>query len=79
MGREVSRRLLWLPRSRKFGACSGNDVVRGVGMSVDAPTTLRRFRDQHPGAVGQRRITGGGATMSVNSLTTPSCLVRSST
>jgi hypothetical protein len=42
---------------RPSGRC---DVGTGVGVPVDAPAAVGRLGDEHPGALGQCPVAGGG-------------------
>src|SRR5271156_3246689 len=42
----------------ELAAGEGGAVSACVGVSVDAPAALGRLGDQHPGALGERRIAG---------------------
>src|SRR5438445_13881624 len=51
-----SRLSLRMPRCTR----RGDDVIACVGVAVDAPATLGRFGDQHPGAMPEACVACGG-------------------
>ena len=42
-----------------FGACRRDELAVGVGLTMQAPTTVRCLGEEHPRPVGNARITGG--------------------
>jgi hypothetical protein len=44
----------------RLPASGDGDVFAGVGVAADALAAVRRLGDEHPRAVGDRGVTGGG-------------------
>jgi hypothetical protein len=59
-----------------FGACRRDELAVGVGLTMQAPTTVRCLGEEHPRPVGNARITGGLGNEPGEFLTTASCLSR---
>src|SRR6476646_3655873 len=45
--------------SSDFGPCCCNELAVGVGLAMQAPTTVRRLGEEHPRPIGNARITRG--------------------
>src|SRR6476659_5596612 len=60
-----ARRATWLMlcvsygESGDFGSCCCNELAVGVGVAMQAPTTVRRLGEEPPRPVGNARITRG--------------------
>jgi hypothetical protein len=52
----------------KFTPGRGGDVGAGVGVAVDAPSTLGGLGDQDPGALGERRVAPARTSISFRNL-----------
>ena len=46
-----------------FGACRRDELAVGVGLTMQAPTTVRCLGEEHPRPVGYARITGGASSL----------------